>query len=64
MIASPGAGRPNGVARSSTTPFFAYQTARATRRLPAERRAVIVLPVTPGFVMDAHPDLKLQPISS
>ena len=44
--ASPGCGRGKGAARNSTVPFLAYQTARATRVLPVDRR-VIVLPRAP-----------------
>ena len=42
--ASPGCGRGNGAARSSTVPLRAYQTDRATRVLPVDRRVIVLAP--------------------
>jgi len=44
--ASPGAGGGRRDVRSSATPFLAYQSERATRTLPVDRR-VIILPPRP-----------------
>ena len=47
-IASPGCGLGKGAARSSAAPFLGYQTARAMRVLPVDRRVIILPPTRRG----------------
>jgi hypothetical protein len=46
--ASPGFGRANGASRSSTAPFAAYQSERAMRVLPVDRRVIMLSPAPWG----------------
>ena len=43
-VASPGRGLGKGARRNSAAPFLGYQSARAMRVLPVERRVIILAP--------------------